>query len=326
MSAHLRANLWLIGLTLLICSALYPLALLAIGQTVFHDQAQGSLIPGPNDKPIGSRLIAQSFHGEEYFQPRPSAVSYNAAASGASNWGAANYLLRHRVARSLGPIVKYKNGEKRDRLARQDIEDWFKDADAKRRADNKPGLVAEFVDAHGGVAAAWAGADDKHRDAIKAWMATHEDAIAVWKKKNAGDPKEADMAADYLKDFAANNGGQWPTPGSDPTWGVAGVFFDMWLQENPHVELEQVPADMVMASASGLDPDITLKNALYQLDRVAAAWAKKTKRDRTTIRAEIEKLLHDTATAPFGGLVGVELIHVLETNLALRDRYRPKDG
>jgi K+-transporting ATPase ATPase C chain len=107
---------------------------------------------------------------------------------------------------------------------------------------------------------------------------------------------------------------------------VAGVFFDMWLQENPHVELEQVPADMVMASASGLDPDITLKNALYQLDRVAAAWAKKTKRDRTTIRAEIEKLLHDTATAPFGGLVGVELIHVLETNLALRDRYRPKDG
>ena len=53
-------------------------------------------------------------------------------------------------------------------------------------------------------------------------------------------------------------------------------FFDMWLQEHQDADLEQVPADMVMASGSGLDPDITLDNALWQLDRVAAAWAKKT--------------------------------------------------
>ena len=47
----------------------------------------------------------------------------------------------------------------------------------------------------------------------------------------------------------------------------------------PDADLEPVPADMVMASGSGLDPHITLKNALYQLDRVAAKWAADTNRN-----------------------------------------------
>src|SRR5947209_17259675 len=106
MFAHLRANLWLLILSLLICCVLYPLVLLGIGQSIFHNQAEGSLIIGPDGKPVGSRLIAQPFSKDEYFQPRPSAASYNAAASGASNWGASNYALRDRVARALGPIVK----------------------------------------------------------------------------------------------------------------------------------------------------------------------------------------------------------------------------
>src|SRR5262249_29842740 len=111
MSQHLRANLWLLLLTLILCSVLYPLALLGVGQAVSPRQAQGSLIDG-GDKAVGSRLIAQPFTGDGYFQPRPSAASYNAAASGASNWGPSNYLLRDRVARQLGPIVKYRSGPK----------------------------------------------------------------------------------------------------------------------------------------------------------------------------------------------------------------------
>jgi K+-transporting ATPase ATPase C chain len=103
-------------------------------------------------------------------------------------------------------------------------------------------------------------------------------------------------------------------------------FFDLWRQDHPEIELEDVPADMVMASGSGLDPHITLKNAMYQLDRVAAKWAKEIKREGTLVRNEIESLLREKAHAPLGGLVGVPLCNVLEVNLALRDRYGVQAG
>ena len=106
MRAHLRANLWLLGLTLALCCVAYPLALWGVGQATCRHQAEGSLLRGPDGTEVGSRLIAQSFTGDEYFWPRPSAVSCNAAASGASNWAANNYQLRFRVAKALGPIVK----------------------------------------------------------------------------------------------------------------------------------------------------------------------------------------------------------------------------
>src|SRR5581483_3633016 len=109
MQSHLRANLWLVVLTLLLCSVLYPAVLLGIGQVAFSHQAEGSLLK-QKDEVIGSRLIAQPFSGAEYFQPRPSAASYKADASGASNWGANNYLLRDRVARQLGPLARYGQG------------------------------------------------------------------------------------------------------------------------------------------------------------------------------------------------------------------------
>src|SRR5262245_13406121 len=120
MAGHVRANLWLLGLTLLICSVLYPLALYGVGRAAFPNKASGSLIAEPGGEPIGSRLIAQPFTGDEYFQPRPSAASYNAAASAASNWGANNYLLRERVARQLGPIVKFRSGPKKGQLVGPD--------------------------------------------------------------------------------------------------------------------------------------------------------------------------------------------------------------
>ncbi|MEW9584284.1 potassium-transporting ATPase subunit C [Paraburkholderia sp. DGU8] len=76
-----------------------------------------------------------------------------------------------------------------------------------------------------------------------------------------------------------------------------------------------------MPSGSGLDPDITLANATYQLDRVAAAWATDTKRDPAMVRAEINAVLHQQEHAPLGGLVGDPLVNMLAVNLGLRRRY-----
>jgi K+-transporting ATPase KdpC subunit len=87
----------------------------------------------------------------------------------------------------------------------------------------------------------------------------------------------------------------------------------------------QVQADAVLASGSGLDPHITLANALAQLDRVAAEWARKTGRELGGVRQDIEQRLQKRAAAPLGGLAGVPLINVLEMNKELKDEYEPAD-
>jgi len=316
MLSHLRANLWLLCLTLVLCSVVYPAVLWGIGQTFFRDNAEGSLVLGADGKPVGSRLIAQPFSKDEYFQPRPSAASYKADASGASNWGASNYLLRDRVARQLGPVLKYGSGPHKGDLVAKHVEDWFK---------TKPAIVADWADVHESVAKAWVNVDDKHKNAVKQWQESHPAEVAQWKEANpdSDEPSPADLAKPFFTSNARAFHASWPKLIDDASWSVAAVFFDMWLQEHQDqaVYLERVPADMVMASGSGLDPHITLKNALFQLDRVAQKRAEDTKRDNAGVRREIEELLRQKAEAPFGGLVGVELVNVLEVNLALRDRF-----
>src|SRR5271167_5154493 len=100
-------SLWLLFFTIVICCLVYPLVVWAIGQAFFPFQANGSIVNGPDGKPVGSLLIAQPFTKDEYFQSRPSAVSYDASASGSSTLSTSNYLLRDRVARMLGPIARY---------------------------------------------------------------------------------------------------------------------------------------------------------------------------------------------------------------------------
>lgn len=346
---HLRANLWLLGLTLVICSVFYPFTLWGISRLpMLRDRAEGSLLRDKDGKIIGSRLIAQPFSADEVFQPRPSAVSYNAMASGASNWGANNYMLRDRVARALGPSVKYKGSPPNGKTVQQDVIDWFK---------TKPKLAAEWADAHGSVAQAWANADDKHKALITAWQKQHPEAVNAWKKENPdkGEPKPADLAVAFFQGYPAAFRDPWPKI-DDASWSVEAVFFDLWRQDHPDVALEPVPADMVMASGSGLDPHITLDNARYQLrNRVAAAQAGKlvaahaepalkTAGDKTSeshrqeilskarksieaklggdleekTQAVIDQLLQRQQEAPLGGLVGVPLVNVLELNIALR--------
>lgn len=76
--------------TMVLFGGLYHAVLLGLGQAGFQAQAEGSLIRRSDGTVIGSRLIAQRFTQPKYFHPRPSAVDYNAASTGGTNYGPSN--------------------------------------------------------------------------------------------------------------------------------------------------------------------------------------------------------------------------------------------
>jgi potassium-transporting ATPase KdpC subunit len=104
----LRASLLLWALLGLV----YPLAVTGLGQILFPDEANGSLIRSADGTVIGSRLIGQQWTGPEWFHGRPSATTgsdpsdptktiaapYNAANSGGSNLGPTSGTLIERLA------------------------------------------------------------------------------------------------------------------------------------------------------------------------------------------------------------------------------------
>jgi len=327
-------SIFLLLVLVVICCVLYPLGLWVVGQAVFPFQANGSLLTGPDGKPVGSRLIAQPFTKDEYFQPRPSAASYDASASASSSLAASNYALRDRVARTLGPIVKYRSGPKAGQLVATDIESWFQ----KDLFQGKPHIVAQWADLHNGLAQAWVKADSKNGAYVDGWAKAHPVIVAQWIKNNPGipQPKADDLAVIFFENFSQENPGKFPSAvtrkgagGKDQTTiepvkdgsDIQSIFFDMWRQDHPEADLQDVPGDLVTTSGSGLDPHITLDNAEYQLDRVASKWAAKLKRDPAAVRKEIEEILQENASAPWFGLAGEKFVNVLEVNLELCKRY-----
>ena len=75
MRQYISRSIMLLAFSVVICCGIYPAVLWAIGQSFFPFQANGSMVNGPNGKPVGSLLIAQPFTKDEYFQPRPSAAT-----------------------------------------------------------------------------------------------------------------------------------------------------------------------------------------------------------------------------------------------------------
>lgn len=87
-----------LGLTF-VTGVAYPVVVTGIGQTLFPEQVNGSLIK-KEGKVIGSRLIGQHFSDAKYFWSRPSATSpypNNAGASSGSNLGPLNPALSEAV-------------------------------------------------------------------------------------------------------------------------------------------------------------------------------------------------------------------------------------
>jgi len=92
--------------TMVLLGGVYHVVLWGIGQAVFPSQAEGSLVRRDDGTIVGSRLIAQKFTRTEYFHPRPSAVDYNAASTGGSNYGPSNPDHLKAVQERLDAIVR----------------------------------------------------------------------------------------------------------------------------------------------------------------------------------------------------------------------------
>ena len=95
--AQLAAGLRIVAVMTVALGVAYPLAITAFAQLAVEGRADGQLIE-VDGQVIGSRLIAQEFTGAEYFQSRPSAAGYDAAASTGSNLGPTNPTLVDAVA------------------------------------------------------------------------------------------------------------------------------------------------------------------------------------------------------------------------------------
>lgn len=80
-------------------------------------------------------------------------------------------------------------------------------------------------------------------------------------------------------------------------------------KENPNAPAGPVPDDLVTASASGLDPDISIAGALYQAPRIAQA--------RGLSLAQVQQLISNHETGRFLGIFGEAYVNVLDLNLAL---------
>lgn len=84
---------------------------------------------------------------------------------------------------------------------------------------------------------------------------------------------------------------------------------DTFLVHNPSVKKEDIPSELVTASGSGLDPDLSPKGAYVQVPRIAKA--------RNISEEKIKELVAQQIQKPLLGLFGPEKVNVLELNIEL---------
>jgi K+-transporting ATPase ATPase C chain len=110
-------------------------------------------------------------------------------------------------------------------------------------------------------------------------------------------------AVDYN---AAGSAGSNKGPSNADYLALVQKRIDTLLLVHPYLKKSDIPADMVTASGSGLDPNVSPQGALIQVKRIA----KERKLDEAKVKALVESKINSA-------VVGPETVNVLELNVAL---------
>ncbi|HMT28142.1 MAG TPA: K(+)-transporting ATPase subunit C [Bacteroidia bacterium] len=113
-------------------------------------------------------------------------------------------------------------------------------------------------------------------------------------------------AVDYN---AAGSGGSNKGPSNPDYLATVQSQIDTFLVYNPGISKAEIPAEMVTASGSGLDPNISVAAAKIQVKRIASA--------RNINEDVLQNLIIENTEGSLFGLFGPEKINVLKLNIAL---------
>ena len=108
---------------------------------------------------------------------------------------------------------------------------------------------------------------------------------------------------------AAGSGGSNKGPSNPDYLKQVQDRIDSFLVHNPGISKASIPAELVTASGSGLDPDLSPEAATIQVKRIAAARHKEEK--------TIADLVQQHTQQPLLGMFGTSTVNVLALNIAL---------
>ena len=114
MKQHFLPALRLTLVCIIVFAGLYTLLIWTIAQAA-PNHGNGETV-SLNNKVVGYKLEGQSFTGDKYFNSRPSACDYNAAASGASNKGTSNAVYLKEVQNRIDTLLAHNPSVKKEEI------------------------------------------------------------------------------------------------------------------------------------------------------------------------------------------------------------------
>jgi potassium-transporting ATPase KdpC subunit len=283
---HLRTAL----IATLVLSALfglgYPLLVYGAAQLLFPAKANGSLI-AKGGTVIGSALIGQNFSDVKYFHPRPSAAGngYDPTQSGGANLGPLSAKFFNGTTKQPAPPAPPAGADAAPPAA----------APAAAPATVATSAAAPAAAPGPGPAAAPAPALVVDFDGIQLRVLHYCD--------------DNDLPYILLRDGKQVSAETFNPPAIG--WDEVKLITAFNDADHPLTVKATlaIPADSVTGSASGLDPHISMANALMQARRVAKA--------RNLDVQAVAALIRSATEGPDLGLLGDAGVNVLRLNLAL---------